>query len=163
MRAGEPLLLSGVIFTARDAAHARFGEMLDRGEPMPFDLRDAVIYYAGPADAPPGRIIGSIGPTTAGRMDKYAPGLYRLGLCATIGKGARSASVREAVRDTGGLYLCAVGGAGALLATCVKAVEVVAFPELGCEAVRRLEVENMPLLTAIDRFGDCIFDRQTYT
>lgn len=160
LRAGEPLLLSGVIFAARDAAHARFDAMLDRGEPLPFDLRDSVIYYAGPTDAPPGKIIGSIGPTTAGRMDMFAPRLYRLGLCATIGKGVRSPGVVETIQETGGLYLCAVGGAGALLASCVRSVEVVAFPELGCEAVRRLEVEDMPLLTAVDSFGGNIFDRR---
>lgn len=160
LRAGEPLLLSGVIYTARDAAHARFLDALDRGERLPIDIEDAIIYYAGPTDAPPGKVIGSIGPTTAGRMDRFAPRLYREGLCATIGKGGRSREVLDAVRETGGYYLCAVGGAGALLAGCVKSAEVVAFPELGCEAVRRLEVEDMPLLVAADPFGGNVFDRK---
>jgi len=159
LRACEPVLLSGAVFTARDAAHARFSDLLDSSQRLPFDIRDAVIYYAGPAQAPPGRPIGSVGPTTSGRMDTFAPRLYRLGLCATIGKGARGKETCRAIEETGGYYLCAVGGAGALLSSCVKSVSVIAFGELGCEAVRRIELEDMPLMTAIDPFGGNIFER----
>lgn len=159
LHAGEPLLLSGVIYTARDAAHMRFSVLLEQGRALPIDLREAVIYYAGPTGTPPGRVIGSIGPTTSGRMDRFAPALYRSGLCATVGKGERGEEVVRAIRETGGYYLCAVGGAGALLAACVKRAEVVAFPELGCEAVRRLEVEDMPLMTAVDPYGGNVFAR----
>ena len=163
LTAGEPIALSGCLYTARDAAHRRFLSLLAEGRPLPFDPRGAVIYYAGPAAAPPGRVIGSCGPTTSGRMDAYAPTLYDLGLAATIGKGQRGPAVCEAIRRGGSLYLCAVGGAGALIASAVKACEVVAFPELDCEAVRKLEVENMPLIVAIDGKGGNLFDRRPQT
>ncbi len=158
LNAGEPILLSGALYTARDAAHQKLCALLDAREPLPFALEDGVIYYAGPTATPPGRPIGSCGPTTSSRMDAFAPRLYRLGLCATIGKGERSAEVSGAIRETGGLYLCAVGGAGALLAGCVKSADIVAFPELGCEAVRRLEVLDLPLIVGIDAKGGNLFE-----
>ena len=153
LTAGEPIALSGCLYTARDAAHKRLMELLASGRPLPFDPKGAVIYYTGPTAAPAGRVIGSCGPTTSGRMDPYAPALYDLGVVATVGKGQRGAAVCEAIRRNGALYLCAVGGAGALIASKVKACEVAAFPELGCEAIHRLEVEDLPLIVAIDGFG----------
>jgi len=158
LRAGDSVHLSGVIYTARDAAHALICELIDRGEKPPFDLENATIYYAGPAPTPPGRAIGSIGPTTSYRMDAYAPRLIQLGLHGMIGKGERSDEVCEAIREHGAVYFAAIGGAGALLAQSVKSAEVVAFPELGAEAVRRLEVEDFPAIVAIDRFGGNIYE-----
>lgn len=159
LKAGESLLLSGFIFTARDAAHQRISDLLNEGKPPPFPLDGAVIYYAGPAPAPPGRCIGSCGPTTSGRMDSYTPELYSRGVVATIGKGERDAAVCGAIRRYDGLYLCAVGGAGALLASCVREAEIIAFEELGCEAVRRLSVEGFPLMVAIDSYGGNLYER----
>ena len=157
LKAGRQVLLSGVLFTARDAAHARLRSMLDSGEPPPFDIRGAVIYYTGPT---PGgmRPVGSCGPTTSGRMDVFTPRLYDLGLLATIGKGERSAAVREAVVRNNGVYLCAVGGAGALIAKHVVSVEEIAFPELGCESIKRMTVESMPLIVGIDSSGGDLFE-----
>jgi fumarate hydratase subunit beta len=157
LRAGTPVLLSGVVYTARDAAHRRFFSMLDRGEPLPFDLKGAAIYYAGPTPAKPGTECGSCGPTTSGRMDAFAPRLLRLGLSAMIGKGGRSLEVADAIRETGSVYFCAVGGAGALMAGCVLSLEEIAFPELGCESVKKLTVCDMPLITAIDSAGGNLF------
>ncbi len=159
LRAGEQLLLSGDIYTARDAAHVALTAALAAGRPLPFALRDAAIYYAGPTPTPPGRIIGACGPTTSSRMDAFTPALLRAGVAATIGKGNRSAEVCAAQRETGAVYLCAVGGAGALLARCVTAVKLVAYPELGCEAIRRLTVKDMPLIVGIDAQGGSIFTR----
>ena len=159
LNAGEPLTLSGILYTARDAAHKRFMALLDAGQELPFPLKGAAIYYAGPTEAPPGAVIGSCGPTTSGRMDSFAPRLYDLGLAATVGKGQRSEEVCAAIQRNRAVYLCAVGGAGALMASCVKECSVVAFEELGCEAVRRLVVENMPLITAIDGHGGNLFLR----
>ncbi|MDR0249359.1 MAG: FumA C-terminus/TtdB family hydratase beta subunit [Oscillospiraceae bacterium] len=158
LRAGDMILLSGELFTARDAAHRRLSELLAAGEPLPFPLDGAVIYYCGPAKAPPGRVIGSCGPTTSRRMDCYAPALYALGVAATIGKGARGAEVADSCLRGGSLYLCAVGGAGALAAARVTACRVEAFAELGCEAVLRLTVKDFPLITAIDGKGGNIFE-----
>lgn len=157
LRAGEHVLLSGVVFTARDAAHQRIVAALEAGEPLPFELAGEAIYYCGPAPTPPGRAIGSAGPTSSYRMDPYAPLLYSRGLKATIGKGDRGEAVREACRDYGCVYLVAVGGAGALLADCVTEAEVVAYAELGPEAVRRLVVRDLPLIVAYDAHGGSVF------
>lgn len=155
--AGDRVRLSGTVYTARDAAHKRLFALLYAGEPLPFDLRDSVIYYSGATPAPAGMPIGACGPTTSGRMDVYTPRLHDLGLCATIGKGERAPAVAEAIVRNGGVYLCAVGGAGALAAKSVVSCEVIAFPELGCEAVKRLEVRDFPLIVAIDCHGGNLF------
>ena len=159
LRAGDRVVLSGTIYTARDAAHKRLFALLDRGEELPFPLKGAVIYYAGPTPAPEDLPIGSCGPTTSGRMDPYTPRFLDLGLKCMIGKGQRSKPVVEAIQRNGGVYLCAVGGAGALAAKSVKSLEVIAFEDLGCESVKRLEIENFPLLVAIDCHGGNLFER----
>ncbi len=157
LHAGDRVVLSGVIYTGRDAAHKKLTELIKNGEPLPIEIKDQAIYYTGPCPAPQGRPIGSCGPTTSGRMDAYAPLLLDLGQAAMIGKGNMSNDVREACKRNGAVYLAAAGGAGALMASCVKACEVVAFPELLSEAIHRLTVENMPLCVAIDTFGNDIF------
>lgn len=157
LRAGDRVLLSGTVYTARDAAHRRFFEMLDQGKPLPFPIRNACVYYAGPTPAPEGLPIGSCGPTTSARMDGYAPRLLDLGLKCMIGKGNRSEEVSDAIRRNRAVYLCAVGGAGALAARCVRSMEVLAFEDLGCESVKRLIVEDFPLYTAIDCKGGSLF------
>lgn len=157
VRAGDRLRLEGTIYSARDAAHARMIEALERGEDLPFDPRGQVIYYMGPSPAPPGRAVGSAGPTTSYRMDAYAPALYAAGVKATIGKGARSAEVREAIREHEALYLAAVGGAGALLGERIRRAEVIAYPELGPEAVRRLEVDDFPAVVVNDTYGGDLY------
>lgn len=157
LRAGDRVLLSGTVYTARDAAHKRLFALLDEGKELPFPLRDAVIYYSGATPAPDGLPIGSCGPTTSGRMDPYAPRLHDLGVCATIGKGERAPAVAEAIRRNGGVYLCAVGGAGALAARSVRSCEVIAFEDLGCESIKRLEVRDFPLIVAIDAQGGSLF------
>lgn len=156
-RCGDKLLLTGTVYTARDAAHKRFMKLLDEGGELPFKLENAVIYYAGPTPAPEGKPIGSCGPTTSGRMDRFAPRLLDLGLGAMIGKGERSSEVREAIVRNKAIYLCAVGGAGALACKCIKSCEVIAFDDLGCESVKRLYVEKFPLIVADDCFGGDIF------
>lgn len=153
IRSGDSVLLSGTIYSARDAAHQRLAALMDRGEPLPFDLEGAVIYYTGPSPAPPGRPIGSAGPTTSYRMDSFAPRLYAAGLAASIGKGRRAPEVLAAIRKHGGLYLAATGGAGAMLGLCVQSAKVIAFPELGPEAVYELGVKDMPLLVVNDAQG----------
>lgn len=158
LRAGMRVLLTGEVYTARDAAHARLAELLKRGEPVPFPIEGSVIYYAGPSPAPPGRIIGSAGPTTAGRMDRYTPALIAAGLRGMIGKGSRSAEVKEAMQKYGAVYFAAVGGAGVLLARRITRVEIVAWEDLGPEAVRRLWVEKLPLVVAGDRFGSDLYE-----
>jgi fumarate hydratase subunit beta len=145
------------VYTARDAAHKKLFELLDKGVALPFPLENAVIYYAGPTAAPPGKPIGSCGPTTSSRMDKFAPRLLDLGLGAMIGKGERSPAVVEAVKRNNAVYFCAIGGAGALAADCIKECEVIAFPELGCESIKRLTFENFPLTVAINAQGEDIF------
>lgn len=157
LRAGDKVLLTGYIYTARDAAHKRFDALLDKGEPLPFDIKDSVIYYAGPTPAPEGKPIGSCGPTTSGRMDKFAPRLLDEGLCGMIGKGERSEDVRDAVVRNKGVYLCAIGGAGALAASCIKSCEVIAFEDLGCESVKKLWLEKFPVTVADDCHGGDIF------
>jgi fumarate hydratase subunit beta len=157
LRAGDRVLISGLIYTARDSAHKRLVEALDRGEALPVDVAGQAIYYCGPTPAPPGKPIGSCGPTTSYRMDAYAPRLHALGLAASIGKGDRGMAVREACREFDAVYLVATGGAGALLAETVKAAEVVAYDDLGPEAIRRLEVEGFPALVAYDAHGGSAF------
>lgn len=156
LRAGDSVLLSGTVYTARDAAHKKICALIDNGEKIPFELDGAVIYYAGPTPAPEGRPIGSCGPTTSSRMDGFAPKLIDLGVAATIGKGNRSNEVVEAMKRNGAIYLCAIGGAGAIAAKAIKEVEIIAFPELGCEAVRRMRIEDFPLIVGIDSKGGTI-------
>lgn len=157
LRAGQRILLSGTVYTARDAAHKRLMALLDEGAPLPFPLADGVIYYCGSTPAPEGLPIGACGPTTSSRMDPYTPRLYDLGLCATIGKGERDAATCDAIRRNGGVYLCAIGGAGALIARHVRRAEVIAFADLGCEAIKRLEIEDLPLFVAEDCHGGSLF------
>ena len=157
LKAGDKVLLSGVVYTSRDAAHKRITALLDEGKALPYDLKDAVIYYAGPTPSPEGRPIGSCGPTTSGRMDKYAPRFLDLGLAGMIGKGERSEAVCKAIVRNGAVYFCAVGGCGALAASRIKSCEVIAFEDLGCESVKRLVIEDFPLVTAIDCSGGNIF------
>ena len=157
LRAGDTVLLSGVVYTARDAAHGRMAELLDKGEALPFDVKGAAVYYVGPTPERPGTVIGAAGPTTAGRMDAYTPRLLDLGLACMIGKGKRSEAVKEAVVRNGAVYLAAIGGAGALMAGSVKQLDVIAWPDLGCEAVRRLVVENMPLTVLLDPVGGDLY------
>jgi len=158
LRVGDTISLTGVVYTARDAAHKRMVQLLDEGEPLPFDVCGQAVYYAGPCPAPPERVIGSIGPTTSGRMDSYAPRLIKEGLRVMIGKGNRSRAVVNAIYEHSGLYLGAVGGAGALLSFCIERSEIVAFEDLGTEAVHKLVVREMPLVVAIDSYGGNIFE-----
>ena len=151
--------ISGTIFTARDAAHKRMYEAMQRGENLPIDLKDNVIYYMGPSPAREGRPIGSAGPTTASRMDKYAPAFLDLGQKGMIGKGKRSVQVHEAIARNGAIYFAAVGGAGAILSKVITEAEVVAYEDLGTEAIRRLTVENMPVIVAIDCKGNDIYEQ----
>ncbi len=157
LRAGDRVLLSGTVYTARDAAHKRLFALLDADMPLPFDLKDAVIYYAGPTPGHDTIKIGSCGPTTSSRMDGFTPRLYDLGLSAAIGKGERNDAVAEAIIRNKAAYFCAVGGAGALISRHVKDAEEIAFPELGCESIKKLTVEDMPLLVALDCHGGDIF------
>ena len=143
LRAGEQVLLSGTVYTARDAAHARFFSLLDQGLPLPFDLDNAVIYYAGPTPRKPDGQIGSFGPTTSARMDVFSPRLLDLGLVGMIGKGNRSKDVIDAIRRNGAVYFCAGGGFGALISRCIVNMREIAFPELGCESVKQLEIRDM--------------------
>jgi len=159
LRVGDRVLLNGVIYTARDAAHKRLVECIDRGERLPFDPAGQVIYYVGPTPAPPGRPIGSAGPTTSYRMDRYAPRLTELGLKASIGKGPRSPEVVQAMVKNGAVYFVAIGGAAALLARCIRSCQVIAYPELGPEAVHRLEVEAFPVFVGNDVCGGDIYMR----
>ena len=159
LTAGTRVLISGVIYTARDAAHKRIIESLDRAEELPFDLAGQTIYYAGPSPARPGQVIGSVGPTTSGRMDAFTPRLLAAGLRAMIGKGNRSQAVREAIVQYRGVYFVAVGGAAALIARSIKQVEVVAYEDLGPEAIRRLTVEDFPAIVANDTHGGDVFQQ----
>lgn len=158
LHAGDRILLSGSIYAARDAAHKRIARCLDCSLPLPFPLRDAVLYYTGPTPAPEGLPIGSCGPTTSARMDPYTPRLYDLGVVCTIGKGPRSREVVEAIVRNAGVYLCAAGGLGALLGSFVVSSSVCAYPELGCEAVRLLQIRDFPLYVGVDCSGSTIFD-----
>lgn len=154
LRAGDKVVITGVIYTARDAAHKRLVDLLNKGESLPFDPQGALIYYVGPTPPPPGRPAGAAGPTTAYRMDPYTPAMLAVGVKALMAKGKRSAEVREALKKYKGVYLAAVGGAGALIGRSIKKAEVIAFPELGPEAVRRLEVENLPAIVINDTEGN---------
>lgn len=157
LRAGDKLTVSGTIYTARDAAHKRLTELIASGEELPLDIRGAAIYYAGPTPEKPGQVIGSCGPTTSGRMDAYAPKLLDRGLAVMIGKGDRNAAVIDAIVRNGAVYLAAMGGAGALMGSCVKAARIVCYEDLGCEAIRELKVENMPLTVVIDSQGNDLY------
>ena len=158
LRAGDRVLLSGVVYTARDAAHQRMMERLDRGETLPFELEGSAIYYVGPTPERPGQVIGSAGPTTSGRMDKFSPRLLDLGQPVMIGKGARSREVKEAIVRNGAVYLAAMGGAGAVMSASVDSADVVCWEDLGCEAVRRLHVTDMPLTVVIDSLGNDLYE-----
>lgn len=158
LRAGDYVYITGTIYTARDAAHFRMYEALDRDEPLPIEMAHNIIYYMGPSPAREGRPIGSAGPTTASRMDKYAPRLLDLGLKGMIGKGKRSEAVKEAIVRNEAVYFAAVGGAGALLSKSITASEVVAYDDLGTEAIRRLEVENFPVIVVIDAAGNNLYE-----
>ena len=158
IKSGDTVYLTGTIYTARDAAHKRFLELLSEGKELPLPLEDATIYYVGPTPAKPGQAIGSAGPTTSVRMDAYTPQLLSLGLRGMIGKGKRSQKVIEAMREAGAVYFGAIGGAGALLASCIKSCEAIAFHDLGTEAVHRLEVENFPTVAVIDAQGDDLYE-----
>lgn len=147
------MLLSGVVYTARDAAHARMMELLDKGEELPFPIEGAAVYYVGPTPERPGCAIGAAGPTTSGRMDAYTPRLLDLGLACMIGKGKRSEAVKQSVVKNGAVYLAAIGGAGALMANSVQSCEIIAWPDLGCEAVRKLVVKDFPLTVLLDTHG----------
>ena len=157
LRAGNRLLLSGTVYTSRDAAHKRIFSLLDAGEELPYPLEGAVIYYAGPTPAQKGMAVGSCGPTTSSRMDPYAPRLLDLGLTAMIGKGERNQAVIDAIVRNRAAYFCAVGGAGALIACCIKSAREIAFQDLGCESVKEMTIENLPIFTAIDSTGCSIF------
>ncbi len=159
LSAGDKILLSGTVYTARDAAHKKFFELLDQGRPLPFEIYDSVLYYAGPTPAPHGQPIGSCGPTTSSRMDVYTPRLLDMGMTAMIGKGQRSDEVCLSIQKNHAVYLCAIGGAGALAAKCITSCEVIAFPELGCESVKKLTLFNFPLIVGVDSHGGNIFTK----
>lgn len=157
LRAGDRVLLNGIIYTGRDAAHKRLAELIEKGQKLPMDIKDQVIYYVGPCPAKPGQVIGSAGPTTSGRMDAYAPLLMDHGLRGMIGKGLRSQEVVDSIIKNKALYFAAVGGAGALLAEAIKEAEVIAFPDLGAEAIYKLRVENFPVTVIIDSKGNDLY------
>lgn len=157
LKVGQSILLSGTVYTARDAAHKRIAELIKKGEKLPFDLEGAIIYYAGPTPAKKGMAIGSCGPTTSARMDKFAPELYDLGVAATVGKGERDEKVVLSCKKNKAVYFCAIGGAGALAAARIKKCEVVAFDDLGCESVKKLEFDKFPLIVATDAEGNDLF------
>ena len=158
LKAGDYVYITGTIYTARDAAHKRMQETLDKGEPLPIELKNNLIYYMGPSPAREGRPIGSAGPTTSSRMDKYAPGLMDLGLAGMIGKGKRSQAVMDAIVRNRAVYFAAVGGAGALLSKSITASKVVAYDDLGTEAIRRLEVKDFPVIVVADKDGNNLYE-----
>ena len=158
LHAGDYVYLSGIIYTARDAAHKRMHESLKRGEELPIKLEGNILYYLGPSPAREGQIIGSAGPTTSSRMDKYTPDMLDLGLKGMVGKGRRSSEVIEAIKRNGAVYFAAVGGAGALLSKCIRSAEVVAYDDLGTEAVRKLEIEELPVIVVIDKDGNDLYE-----
>ena len=157
LKAGDRVYLSGTVYTARDAAHKKIFRLLDNGETLPFELENSVVYYAGPTPAKDNLVIGSIGPTTSSRMDTFSPRLISLGQKAMIGKGNRSNDVVDAIKTYSAVYFAAVGGAGALYSKCIKSCDVIAFEELGCESVKKLEVKDFPLLVAIDSSGESLY------
>lgn len=154
LKAGDMVSLTGTIYTARDAAHKRLVEMISRNEKLPFDLKNQTIFYAGPCPNKPGEVIGSVGPTTSYRMDAYSPKLIELGLLSMIGKGKRNKDVIDAIVKYGGLYFMAIGGAAAYMSNCIKGAKIIAFEDLGTEAIRELQVEDMPLIVTIDSHGN---------
>jgi fumarate hydratase subunit beta len=158
LKSGDSCLLSGVIYTARDAAHKRLCELVEQGKELPFDVKDSVIYFVGPTPAKPGEVIGSAGPTTSYRMDAYSPTLIKQGQTGMIGKGKRNNDVINAMKEHGAVYLGAIGGCGALLSQCIKKSEVIAYDDLGAEAIRRLEVENFPVVVVIDSKGNNLYE-----
>ena len=159
LKAGDQVFITGVIYTARDAAHKRIVEALDKGEKLPLDIANQTIYYMGPSPARPGQPIGSAGPTTSGRMDSYAPRLMAAGLKGMIGKGNRSQAVKDAMQEYKAVYFAAIGGAGALISKSIKKAEVIAYEELGAEAIRRLEVENFPATVINDIYGGDLYEQ----
>lgn len=158
LKAGDSCLISGVIYTARDAAHKRLCELLKEGKELPLDVKDAIIYFVGPTPAKPGEAIGSAGPTTSYRMDAYSPSLIKEGQTGMIGKGKRGPEVIEAMKKHGAVYFGAIGGCGALLSKCIKKAEVIAYDDLGAEAIRRLEVEDFPVVVIIDSEGNNLYE-----
>jgi len=158
LRSGDSVLLSGVIYTARDAAHKRLCELVAAGKELPLDVKDSVIYFVGPTPARPGQVIGSAGPTTSYRMDAYSPTMIEQGQTGMIGKGKRSEEVIEAMKKHGAVYFGAIGGCGALLSKCIKKAEVIAYDDLGAEAIRRLEVEDFPVIVIIDSQGNNLYE-----
>jgi fumarate hydratase subunit beta len=157
LRAGDRVRISGVIYTARDAAHGRLAPLVEKGEPLPIDVKGQIIYYTGPSPARPGEVIGSVGPTTASRMDKFTPALLAIGLKGTIGKGYRGQPVKDALKQHRAVYFGSIGGAGAVLSEFVKKAEVVAYQDLGTEAIRRLEVEGFPAIVLYDSHGGDLY------
>jgi len=158
LKSGDQVYITGTIYTARDAAHKRLVEALDRGENLPLDIKNQVVYYMGPAPAKPGNVIGSAGPTTSGRMDSYAPRLMAEGLIGMIGKGNRKQPVKDAIKKYRGVYFAAIGGAGALISKTIKKAEVIAYEDLGAEAIRKLEVEQFPAIVINDSYGGDLYD-----
>ena len=158
LKSGDSCLLSGVIYTARDAAHKRLCELIEQGKELPFDIKDSVIYFVGPTPAKPGEVIGSAGPTTSYRMDAYSPVLIAQGQTGMIGKGKRNDEVVNAMKEHGAVYFGAIGGCGALLSQCIKKSEVIAYEDLGAEAIRRLEVEDFPVMVVIDSEGNNLYE-----
>ncbi len=164
LKAGDSCLISGVIYTARDAAHKRLCELIDSGKELPLDVKDSIIYFVGPTPAQPGQAIGSAGPTSSYRMDAYSPSLIAQGQTGMIGKGKRGPEVIAAMKEHGAVYFGAIGGCGALLSKCIKKAEVIAYDDLGAEAIRRLEVENFPVIVVIDSQGNNLYEigRENY-
>lgn len=164
LRAGDSVLVSGVIYTARDAAHGRLCAALEKGEPLPVDLRGQTIFYAGPTPTPPGKASGAIGPTTSVRMDPYTPAMLQYGVNALIGKGSRGAAVIQALKETGSVYFAAIGGCAAYMAACIEQLDVVAYDDLGTESIKRLVVRDLPLTVAVDSLGNDAYamGMQTY-
>lgn len=158
LKVGQMVYLTGYLYTARDAAHKLIVEALEKGEEIPFELENASIYYAGPCPAKPGFACGSAGPTTSGRMDKYTPALLQKGLKVMIGKGKRSKEVKEAIKENNAVYLCAIGGLGALISKCIKSVEVIGYEHLGTESVKKMFVEQLPAIVAVDSNGNDIYE-----
>ncbi len=157
LRAGDSIYITGYLYTGRDSAHKKLIDLVDQGQELPIDVKGQLIYYVGPTPARPGKVIGSAGPTTSYRMDSFAPTLHRLGLKGTIGKGKRSEEVRESLKTNKGVYLAAVGGAGALISKSIVEAEVIAYPELGPEAIRRVKVENFPCIVINDMYGGDLY------
>lgn len=158
LKSGDSCLITGAIYTARDAAHKRLCELINKGEPLPLDIKDSIIYFVGPTPAKPGEIIGSAGPTTSYRMDAYSPDLIKLGLTGMIGKGKRNDQVIDAMKTHGAVYFGAIGGCGALLSKCIKKCEIIAYDDLGAEAIRKLYVEDFPVVVIIDNDGNNLYE-----